>query len=632
MENPFLIQKYPDLPGSKPVESAVKKARQSGEKIRNNPEERVEAYLDRLEKLVMDPGREQESKQFAGQSRPRALSLLREMLMNKYVRPNKEKMAQGAARVEERAARELGIQAEYGERELEQRGEIAVEDLEKSLDNWISYLSDANEPYPVWFRYYVFRNILELTDYDKDKKEFSKRSAGTTKLFPEKDSGALAYVEDRIEASKDPTKLERLRRAQEVAQTPAELLITRQKAEQFAKLPFAKQYAEGIQQSGEITPEMKKETRGKWVKYQQGTDPTALWASLQNKGTAWCTKGFATAETQLKGGDFYVYYTLDKQGKPAIPRVAIRMQGDQVGEVRGVSDSQQNVEPNMLEIAQEKYHPLPGGDVYDKKSGDVKKLSELEKKTQSGQQLVREDLIFLYELEAPIDSFGYGKHPKIQELRSKRNPIADMPVVFDCEAKQIATSPQEINENTKAFVGPLFPGIFKALSHVEHVYTSFPEGKIKKFSVEIGGRTEEQLEADLEKSKINVSEYARHMMKQKEFTTENKPEQADLVRLKVRDIFSNLESHTTDEIYKKAEELGLELCPAEVGPRLRLDYKDQPLGEWFYIAMKQINDPDGGPGVFRLARSTDGLWLGDLWASPRSAWGPDDELVFRFRK
>ena len=52
----------------------------------------------------------------------------------------------------------------YGEQELEQRGEIAVEDLEKSLDQWISYLSDANEPYPVWFRYYVFRNILD--DFD----------------------------------------------------------------------------------------------------------------------------------------------------------------------------------------------------------------------------------------------------------------------------------------------------------------------------------------------------------------------------------------------------------------------------------------------------------------------------------
>jgi len=55
------------------------------------------------------------------ETRPRALMLLREMIMNKYVRSNKEKMAQGAATVEERAARELGVEAHYGQEELEQR-------------------------------------------------------------------------------------------------------------------------------------------------------------------------------------------------------------------------------------------------------------------------------------------------------------------------------------------------------------------------------------------------------------------------------------------------------------------------------------------------------------------------------
>jgi hypothetical protein len=101
----------------------------------------------------------------------------------------------------------------YGAEDLEQRGEIAVIDLEKSLDNWISYLSDANEPYPTWFRYYAFRNILDLGDYDKDKKEFTKRSKGSTRLFPEIDRGALAYVQERIEAAENPKMLEKLQNA-----------------------------------------------------------------------------------------------------------------------------------------------------------------------------------------------------------------------------------------------------------------------------------------------------------------------------------------------------------------------------------------------------------------------------------
>ena len=314
MKNPeFLKQKY-DLHNSPEAASAAKSSEVAiGRKVPQNPEARIENYLARLEQLALDPEKKQARKMFGGEPRPRALAILREMVMDKYVRPNKDKLAQGAAQVEERAARELGIEARYGQEELAERGEIAVADLEKSLDNWILYLSDLNEPYPVWFRYYAFRNILDLGDYDKDKGEFTKRSKGNTRLFPDIDRGALAYVEQMIEASRDPKMLERLIGAQQTAargDIPADQLITKEKAQNFAQLSFAKQYAEGIRQAGEITPEMRAETKGQWVKYQKGTDPTALWASLQNKGTAWCTKGFATAETQLKGGDFYVYYTL----------------------------------------------------------------------------------------------------------------------------------------------------------------------------------------------------------------------------------------------------------------------------------------------------------------------------------
>src|SRR3989344_2200786 len=385
MENPrFLKEKY-DLHNAPEVAQAAERTEsKAGERVPQDPEARIQNYLDRLERLALDPAKEQRRTMFANEPRPRAIGLLREMVMNKYVRPNKEKMAEGAARVEERAARELGIGAHYGEQELEQRGEIAVKDLEKSLDNWISYLSDANEPYPTWYRNYAFRNVLDLGDYDKDKGEFTKRSQGTARLFPDIDRGALAYVQQMIEASKDMAMLERLQKAQRAAaggDIPQDQLITKEKATNFAKISFAKQYAEGIGQAGEITPEMRQETRGTWVKYQKGTDPTAPWASLQNKGTAWCTKGFATAEKQLEGGDFYVYYTADRQGKPSIPRIAIRMQGDSVGEVRGVADNDQNLEGNMAEIAEEKMKELPGSERYKKASADMKRLTAIDKKT-----------------------------------------------------------------------------------------------------------------------------------------------------------------------------------------------------------------------------------------------------------
>src|SRR3989344_5129161 len=134
MEKHPLHLKNPELQTSPEVNRAVEREEdRTGEKVPNDPAERIEAYLKRLEALVLDPKKEQKSKTMRDvehTERPRALSLLREMVLNEYVRPNKEQMAQGAALVEQRAARQMGIQAEYNDETLEQRGEKAVGDLE----------------------------------------------------------------------------------------------------------------------------------------------------------------------------------------------------------------------------------------------------------------------------------------------------------------------------------------------------------------------------------------------------------------------------------------------------------------------------------------------------------------------
>ncbi|MEK9175711.1 MAG: hypothetical protein AAB795_03950 [Patescibacteria group bacterium] len=604
---------------------------------------RIQNYLDRLERLAIDKNKKQKRTTMPdGSTRPRALSLLREMVFNTYVRSHKDTLAVNAVQIEERAARQLGIDAHYDEEQLAQRGDVAVKDLEGSLDQWISYLSDLNEPYPTWFRYYVFRNILELGEYDKDKGEFTKRSAGTNRLFPDIDRGALARIEDIINCSKDTSSLERFRRAQLEVDTPQDQLLTKDKAQTFAKLSFAKQYAESIKEAGEITPEMRAETNGTWVKYQKDADPTKLWASLQNKGTAWCTKGFATAEVQLKRGDFYVYYTLDKHGKPTIPRIAIRMQGDSIFEVRGVADTKQNLEGNMTEIAEAKMNELPGKEKYQKISADMKYMSALYEKsfqedrktgtkTYLNPHLTKDDLTFLYELNAPIEGFGYQKDPRIAELRSQRNPAEDMLVIFECTKEQIAHTSEEISETTKAYLGPLQPHTFNKLQqfNIEHVYTSFPEGKIQKMIAEIGGKTADQLIQELKDKHINISKNAEHMLHSKDFTTLPSTEQAIFIRLHIKDLGCKKEYPTTEEIYERAEELGLELCPAETGPQLRLQ---SPTTNWMLVAMKQITDRDGYPDVFNLHRDANGLWLDDNWAESTDKWLPDNEFVFRFRK
>jgi hypothetical protein len=82
------------------------------------------------------------------------------------------------------------------------------------------------------------------------------------------------------------------------------------------------------------------------------------------------------------------------------------------------------------------------------------------------------------------------------------------------------------------------------------------------------------------------------------------------------------------EIYERALSLGLQLCPAEVGPQLRLQYPDQPNGEWMLVAMEPIVDSDGRLVVFYVARDSDGRWLYAAYGNPGSFWDAGGRWVF----
>ena len=645
MEKHPLHLKIPDLQTSPEVDRAVEQKERIAElegenlKIPNNPNERIEVYMERLERLILDPENEQEKKDLGDTlhtRRPRALSLLREMVINEYITPNKEKMAEGAAMVEERAARQMGIQAEYGPEQLEQRADIAVGDLESSIDQWITYLSDKNEPYPTWFRYYVFRNILNLSEFDKTKQEFPKRSKGTFKLFPEVDRGALAHIQETMESAQDDEVLNRVRKSQkDLWQTPDSDLLTKEKAQAFAKLSFANQYAEAIKQNGDISPELREETKGEWVHYQQGTDPTALWMSLQNKGTAWCTRGFPTAKTQLDGGDFYVYYTLDATGQPKIPRIAIRMDGqNKIAEnPRGVFDAQQNLEPNMTSILETKLKEFGHeADKYKQKTEDMKMMTEIEKKIQKNITLTKQELIFLYEIDHKIEGFGYQRDPRIEEIRSNRDPLSDAPFIFECKPEEIASSRESINGNTKAYIGSWTPEVYKVLpKSVSHIYEKFPDSPIFRKTIETDQniQTPEQAKKALLDSGNKISGNAEDMFGKVSFSKEGT--KYNLVEFSVGQLgFTN--GAKLSEIYEKAKELGLELCPAEAGPLLRLQYTNQQDSNCLGIAMEPIADRDGDPSLFYVFRDFGESWLSSAGGRLDREWLAGSRFVFLSRK
>ena len=614
-ENPeFLKNKY-DLNKSEEVESAAKRTeKRLGEKLPQKPEVRIQNYLDRFKEIVerKDP-----------EERHRGMEAIKKVLHEKFViKP--EEIPDSYLENQRRIAREQGRgNIEITPEIRKQAAEIIIADQRSSLDNWINYLTSEDAKfYPDWLKYWATRSVLGIGEYDKDKQQFTKRSKGTVKPFPGLNREALAYVLDTLEKKYEGKEID-LDRLDEKDQRAIQSLL---QGENFAKLyAFA---LEKVVSAGEKSLE---NTSGRWVKYEQDSDPLPLVQSLQGHNTGWCTAtSDSIARGQLQGGDFYVYYSLDKYGQPSVPRAAIRTQEGQIAEVRGIA-AEQNLDPYIGTVVQKKLKEFPDGPKYEKKVGDMKFLTQIENKTNEGEKLNSQELRFLYELEAPIEGFGYDRDPRIKELRSRRNPEEDMPIVFECKEDQIAHNIKEIQPSTKVYVGKLEPGLFEVLpASVENIYTKFPEGKIRREAITIGGRTTKQLEKELAQKNIALGSYAKDMMESKDFTTLKTPEKIELVRLKVGDLgFSDYV--TTEKLYARAKELGLELCPAEVGPDLRLKYSDSSSNEYFFIGMKPITGRGGYPFVFGLARGGGRLWLGSDWAGPGSVWGPGCGFVFRLR-
>ncbi|TSC91201.1 MAG: hypothetical protein CEN90_583 [Parcubacteria group bacterium Licking1014_17] len=610
MEKHSLHIKNPELQTSSEVERAVKrKERHTGEKIPNNPRERIEAYMGRLGNIFLNPDKRKHE---------RNMEMFRDKIYDALIiKP--EQVPESYFELQKRAARERGQTVEEIPQNIrDQMIETVIADQKHSLDQWVDYLTSDDVAYPAWFKYFVWRNVIKLSQFDKTLGKFKTRTESTVAPYPDIYRAPLAKILDIYErAVEDKTKLK-------------DPTVQADFSKRFSKL-----YAELISESLAVKIESREQIGGKWVKYDKGNQEEAdkLFDSVQAKGTGWCIEGQTTARNYIKQGDFYVYYTYDKDNNPIQPRIAIQMNGSQIGQIRGIQEHQE-LEPIMSEVLEDKLEEFgPEADSYKKKNADMKKMTEIEKKTKSDKILAKDDLTFLYEIDSPIKGFGYEKDPRIAELKKNRNPEEDILVIFDCAREQIAHTSRDINENTKVFVGKLEPGIFDAIQqyNIEHVYTSFPEGEIRKETITIGGKTWQELEKEMRARNIKIGDYALDMMKSKEFKTLEQAEVGDYVRLKV-DSLGLQGTPTTDQIYARANELGLDLCPTEVGPHYRLQYMNQPLGEYFCIAMKQIAARDGYPYVFSVYRGVDGLWLSYDWAEPAYQWRQGNGFVFRLRK
>ena len=355
-----------------------------------------------------------------------------------------------------RLARERGYgNIELTEEDKRRMTEEVIDDQKKSLDKWIEYFlyDEESKSYKMWEKYWVFQGLQNLGKYDKETGKFSKRDKSTVYPFPPVEREyiftTLKLMEDFLKDKKGEEDIK-----QALSTGNFKLLY-----EYVIKQSFLK----GEHQSNNDD--------GKWIKYEQGSDYNILRDSLQGYYTGWCTAaGENFAKDQLAGGDFYVYYSLDKNGEAKVPRIAIRMDGkDKIGEIRGIADNQ-NMEPEMMSILEEKLKEFPDRDKYLKKENDMKLLTLIDKKVNNNIELNVDELKFLYEIDSKITGFGYRKDPRIEEIKRKRNERRDYSLIYNVKEEEVALSIQEWLNN---------PEKFKALpGSIDSLYLTSAEGLV----------------------------------------------------------------------------------------------------------------------------------------------------------
>ncbi len=313
-----------------------------------------------------------------------------------------------------------------------------IDNQKRSLDTWLDYfLSEDSKFYPFWAKYWAFQGMLKLGSYDKSNGTFNKRTKETVAPFVDLNREALAKSIDLI-----------------IKYVGKENIDDEELKAIVASGSFQKIYSYILKNILSDNENIIKRDEGRWIKYNQGSDHMPLVKSLQGYNTGWCTAGESTAKSQLSNGDFYVYYTLDEKGEYKIPRIAIRMEHGNIGEIRGIAKDQ-NLEPEMEEVVAEKIKDFPDKDKYYKKVNDMKLLTEIYNKRRDNQELTVEELSFLYEIDSKIEGFGYKKDPRIVEIINTRNQREDLSRIFNCDKSQIALIKQEITDNTIYYYGDL---------------------------------------------------------------------------------------------------------------------------------------------------------------------------------
>ena len=416
------------------VESSFNKARNKKEKLPGkNNERRNFAYLSRLDRMVEKYGNKAEQKIWEASA---------ENVVMDY-----EDIPEAYWKQQEQILRDNGQGRKLSEYEKEILAEDLIDKQRQSITSWTNYLGDKNCPYPLWFKVYAFDGISKMSNaLNLDDADYYRRDNTTALSFPKLNAEILAKVYRQINDFYGVDKKDWLSK-----NSDDEKLVSLVKSANFPKL-----YAKELVDTKVIlkTPERTEDVHGDWFEYKLGDEEEI--ASLA-EGTKWCVVDPNVAHNYLVYGQYsnpeedddydqdyeddedwedddikvedpeakFIIFRLEDPNSPGVyasnGSASIRLDPDgKVAEVSGLNEGQA-VEDALIPIVKEKTLSLPGGEKYLQKFDDKQALIRLDKKMEKGEDLTKEELSFLYELDRPIATLDtYNEEdPRIPELKEK---------------------------------------------------------------------------------------------------------------------------------------------------------------------------------------------------------------------
>jgi hypothetical protein len=113
----------------------------------------------------------------------------------------------------------------------------------------------------------------------------------------------------------------------------------------------------------------------------------------------------------------------------------------------------------------------------------------------------------------------------------------------------------------------------------------------------------------LDAAGCSVGDSAGEILARPAFTLSATKTDIELFAVSAAELGFQADTVSLAEIYARAQQLGFELATAEIAPQLRLQYFEQPIGEFLIVGMKPINTWNGEPVILSVANGGAGLIL-----------------------